>query len=236
MIRFEAAIGCREAMHTRSSKRGFIMKKFLAATALVIGCWAGSAEAATTISFNGGSGTLSANTYVFENYDALASGTAIGSNAFAYSGTNGAAARPAFGTTGNFGAVLSGGSYTVNFGPTSIFSFVLGSLDTFNALTLRYMDGTSTTFTGGAIVGDASLDNSGNRTIAETNGVVTYTVTSGSLLTGATFASSDNSFEFDNLSAAVPEPAAWGMMILGFGLIGGAMRRRSATKTTVTFA
>jgi hypothetical protein len=27
-------------------------------------------------------------------------------------------------------------------------------------------------------------------------------------------------------TAAVPEPATWGMMILGFGLIGGAMRRR----------
>ncbi|MEG3125549.1 PEPxxWA-CTERM sorting domain-containing protein [Sphingomonas sp. GB1N7] len=35
--------------------------------------------------------------------------------------------------------------------------------------------------------------------------------------------------------AAVPEPATWGMMILGFGLMGGAMRRRS-TKTNVSFA
>ena len=30
---------------------------------------------------------------------------------------------------------------------------------------------------------------------------------------------------------AVPEPATWGMMILGFGMVGGAMRRR----TTVAF-
>jgi hypothetical protein len=29
------------------------------------------------------------------------------------------------------------------------------------------------------------------------------------------------------LSAAVPEPATWAMMILGFGIIGGALRRRS---------
>jgi hypothetical protein len=27
----------------------------------------------------------------------------------------------------------------------------------------------------------------------------------------------------------VPEPATWAMMILGFGLIGGAMRRRIRT-------
>lgn len=34
--------------------------------------------------------------------------------------------------------------------------------------------------------------------------------------------------------AAVPEPAAWGLMILGFGLIGGALRRRQ--KVAVRYA
>lgn len=33
---------------------------------------------------------------------------------------------------------------------------------------------------------------------------------------------------------AVPEPATWAMMILGFGLVGGAMRRR--TRQTVSYA
>ena len=33
----------------------------------------------------------------------------------------------------------------------------------------------------------------------------------------------------------IPEPAAWGMMIVGFGFIGGAMRRRSQT-VRVTYA
>lgn len=36
-----------------------------------------------------------------------------------------------------------------------------------------------------------------------------------------------------NLTAGVPEPATWGMMIVGFGLMGGVLRRR---KTTVAFA
>ena len=36
--------------------------------------------------------------------------------------------------------------------------------------------------------------------------------------------------------AAVPEPATWGMMILGMGIIGFAMRRRQKVSTTVTFA
>jgi hypothetical protein len=37
------------------------------------------------------------------------------------------------------------------------------------------------------------------------------------------------------VTPSVPEPATWGMMILGFGLIGAAARRR-AVKTTVSFA
>lgn len=40
----------------------------------------------------------------------------------------------------------------------------------------------------------------------------------------------------DNVSiAAVPEPATWGMMILGFGLVGAAVRRRR-TNLNVTYA
>ena len=43
------------------------------------------------------------------------------------------------------------------------------------------------------------------------------------------------SFSVDaQLGAGVPEPATWAMMIGGFGLVGGAMRRR--TRTSVTFA
>jgi hypothetical protein len=34
----------------------------------------------------------------------------------------------------------------------------------------------------------------------------------------------------------VPEPATWALMILGFGAVGGAMRRRRAATTTVRFA
>jgi hypothetical protein len=36
--------------------------------------------------------------------------------------------------------------------------------------------------------------------------------------------------------AAVPEPATWALMILGFGAVGGAMRRRQSVKATVRFA
>ncbi|WP_419809882.1 PEPxxWA-CTERM sorting domain-containing protein [Sphingomonas sp.] len=36
--------------------------------------------------------------------------------------------------------------------------------------------------------------------------------------------------------AGVPEPTTWSLMILGFGAIGGAMRRRARTTTTVAYA
>jgi len=36
--------------------------------------------------------------------------------------------------------------------------------------------------------------------------------------------------------AAVPEPATWAMMLVGFGAVGGTMRRRNARRTRVTFA
>ncbi len=45
-------------------------------------------------------------------------------------------------------------------------------------------------------------------------------------------------FKFKNLivsSSAVPEPATWAMMILGFGMVGSGMRRRNM-KTNVSFA
>ena len=35
---------------------------------------------------------------------------------------------------------------------------------------------------------------------------------------------------------AVPEPATWGMMLLGFGAAGYAMRRRTKVRTNVSFA
>jgi PEP-CTERM motif len=37
------------------------------------------------------------------------------------------------------------------------------------------------------------------------------------------------SYELGTLSPAVPEPSTWAMLILGFGAVGGTMRRRSAT-------
>lgn len=60
--------------------------------------------------------------------------------------------------------------------------------------------------------------------VAAANGPQTYTFEFRGL--GATAAD----FAIDRVyaTAAVPEPATWAMLILGFGIIGGAMRRRTS--------
>jgi hypothetical protein len=192
------------------------------------------ASAAPVITFNGGQGGTAAGTTVFQDFDSLSSGTSIGTNAFAYDSSRSTASRPGFGSTGNFGAVLGGGSYSASFAASSLFSFVIGSLDTYNSLKLTFDDGSSSLYTGGAIIGGLPFS-SGSTGSSTSNGLVTFNTGSGPRIVGATFTSTGNSFEFDNLASnGVPEPATWALMILGFGAVGGALRRRNARPALAT--
>lgn len=74
------------------------------------------------------------------------------------------------------------------------------------------------------------------RGFVSTGGLTSLTVTA---VQGATFLWPT----VDNLTlaqapavAAVPEPATWAMMIVGFGMMGFAMRRRGNVKTTIAYA
>ena len=185
------------------------------------------AQAAPTVTFFAGSGATAPGTTVFQTFEGFAPNAAIGTNAYAVTASSGNAARPAYGSTGKFGAVLGGGSWTVNFAAASVFSFVLGSLDTYNSLTLFFADGSSLLYQGGQIINDMTFP-SGSQISGETNGVVRYSAGSGPAIVGARFQSAQNSFEFDNLAStgAVPEPATWAMMMLGFGAMGTMLRRR----------
>ena len=81
-----------------------------------------------------------------------------------------------------------------------------------------------------------------NSFVSNPSAITTYTFDLGPALALNTltfFGRNDPDYNFlDNVSvtAAVPEPATWALMILGFGAVGGAMRRRQTVKATVRFA
>jgi hypothetical protein len=203
------------------------MKSLLSLSAIAVALSAASASAAPTIDFNAGSGVLPGNVHVIENFDGYTAGTADGANAYALDTSSSSGAKPAFGSTGNYESVLGGGAYNINFGPASTLAFVLGSLDSYNSLTLRFADSTSITYNGLDIIGGAAPAADGNQAAYYTNGVVSYSVGAGPKIIGALFTSGANSFEFDNIAiASAPEPAAWAFMILGMGAVGAMLRRQ----------
>ena len=108
-------------------------------------------------------------------------------------------------------------------------SFYWGSIDSYNTVSLLDKLGNSfASYTGNQITYPAD----GNQSSSVTNRRVTFT-TSGSTspIYGVKLTSSSPALEIDNFKfvAAVPETATWGMMILGFGVIGAVMRKQKKT-------
>ena len=62
-----------------------------------------------------------------------------------------------------------------------------------------------------------------------------YTFVSDTDIVGVRFDSRGNSFEISDVASAVPEPATWAMMIIGFGGV-GSMVRSARRKQTAAFA
>ena len=194
-----------------------------------------SANAATTV-YTPGGGNLSAGETDYANFDTSfgnASNVTGTSGAFSTgvfaSSVGGVAAEPASGDQGDaFYAVLGGGTTTFSFlNPVGILGFDLGSADSYNSVTLNFASGGSQVFAGAQL--NVPFGANGNQTIPATNGRVTI-YSFDDAIVSATFASSQNSFEFDNIGiAAVPEPSTWAMLILGFGVIGSVLRGRSTT-------
>jgi hypothetical protein len=105
----------------------------------------------------------------------------------------------------------------------SAFSLYMGSPDTYNSI--RFIgDGFDETLSGAQVfIGDTSQAWSwGKRVNFDFGGYKVNTVI---------LSSTSNSFEVDNAAAkfaagAVPEPATWAMMIMGFGAMGAVLRQR----------
>ena len=147
-------------------------------------------------------------------------------------------AQPA-GSTGGYGAVGPANNESFAtldlsaFGAISSITFLWGSVDGFNTLGVL---GTGFSFGGGD---EGVSPATGNQSAPNSNRLVTLTFTGADRtnVTGLSFGATGNAFEFDNVNvvtADVPEPASWALMLGGFGAIGCAMRSRR--RAVATFA
>ncbi|WP_375420938.1 PEPxxWA-CTERM sorting domain-containing protein [uncultured Sphingomonas sp.] len=147
---------------------------------------------------------------------------------------SGQRAAPAFSDSSRYLAVGAGGTATlVSALAYSSVSIFLGSIDSFN--TVQILTGAGTvlqTFTGAQFTADAN----GNQSLPSTNRRITFKAAAGETISGIRFLSSRPALEVDNVVFAVPEPSTWMMMLIGFGLVGQAMRSRRRSNVRVVYA
>jgi hypothetical protein len=138
-----------------------------------------------------------------------------------------------FGSTFLAAGPTAGSAATLNFNAGYGFvSFLWGSPDLYNALTVTTANGSSQTFTAAGL--NFSTTN-GNQAFSQ---YVQFKAVAGDSIKSISFSNvpSQDAFEVANFAVAgVPEASTWAMLILGVGMTGAAMRRRRV-KTSVSFA
>lgn len=136
-----------------------------------------------------------------------------------------------YGSTGNYWTVgPSDGSPGLldlsSFAAIGAISFIWGSVDSYNSIdVLDRLGNVIQTFTGA----DAAVNPNGNQTNPVTNPLARIAIGGADQynIGGLRLTSTQNAFEVDNFAvAAVPEPAIWAMLLIGFAFIGGSMRGR----------
>jgi len=197
---------------------------------------AGSANAAVSVSYTSDDLNLPAGQTMVWDFDGLeAAGYSVSTTGTVsyYNGADGlqsGVAAPPPGDLTTYASVLGGGSLTLSTPAIKLLSVYMGSPDAYNSIRFNFSDNTSELLNGTQLAGGAF---GGNQSVGRR---MTYTF-GDKTVTSVVFASAQNSFEFDNIAtiSAVPEPATWAMMIMGFGLAGSAVRN-SRRKTAAAFA
>lgn len=206
------------------------MKKFIAAATLAM--LATAAQAASFASYAGAPdpGPLGSQTVVYD-FEA-ATPDLTGSHSLVTGSSSGQYAAPA-GNATRFAVVPADGAPTpgvatldvTGFGkPIRSISLYWGSIDQYN--TLDFLDGATVIL---SITGGLLPPADGNQSDANTNRRVNALFGLGEQnITSLRFTSTGKAFEFDDIAiAGVPETQSWVMLIMGFGLVGAASRRRS---------
>jgi hypothetical protein len=137
-------------------------------------------------------------------------------------------------SSGNYGAVGANGRYTIIFADYGMpvlrsFSYSHGSISSQNKITLISETGIAAN---NFVRQGFAIVNNDTSTVGD-NYRVRFDAGSapGAGWTGAIFEGTSNAFEFDNFAGAAPEPQAWAMLTLGFGLTGFALRRSRKSVT-----
>jgi hypothetical protein len=128
--------------------------------------------------------------------------------------------------TGSNNVSTNPATFSVNSGFFKTFSIYLGSVDSYN--TISFYDGSTLEgqWTGNELTNPTG-NASGSQDAGITNGRFLFTFDGGTEVNKVVFDSTFPAFEFDNIAAtisAVPEPATWAMMIIGFGFVGFMLR------------
>jgi PEP-CTERM motif-containing protein len=172
----------------------------------------------------------------FDNPTAAGFTFTQGVNSFVRSGALGlqdGVSAPPPGDVTNYETVTSGGYATLTSdAPMSSFSFYLGSPDAFNSI--EFIGSSFDVTLTGADLFSPSTAFGGDQSVGRR---ISYDF-GGAGVNQIIFGSTGNSFEFDSIAAgvagAVPEPATWAMMLMGFLALGAALRsqgRRQVLKT-----
>jgi hypothetical protein len=216
-----------------------MLKKLSVAMAML--CAAGSAQAVTTVQWADWQfqptastvvGTVAGVTVTYSGPRLFAQVTGGGTDYWVTSGgpasyTQGLVNRPV-GT--DIIALNAGGTKTITF--ASPVTNVFMALTSWNGVTANFDRPFSIVSQGAGFWGTGSFSPNGSSTgflgVGEVHGVLRFA----GAMTSLTFTDTSENWHGFTIgigqAGVVPEPQSWAMLIVGFGLVGGAMRRRRA--------